>query len=30
MRLFWEHHEAHMKELAGMRGWLDKLERWFG
>jgi hypothetical protein len=27
MKLFWEHHEAEMKHLAGMREWLDKLER---
>jgi hypothetical protein len=26
MRLFWEHHEAEMEQLAGMREWLDKLE----
>jgi hypothetical protein len=27
MRLFWEHHEAEMEQLLGMREWLDKLER---
>jgi hypothetical protein len=26
-RLFWEHHEAAMEQLAGMREWLDKMER---
>jgi hypothetical protein len=26
-RLFWEHHEAEMEQFAGMREWLDKLER---
>ena len=30
MRLFWEHHEAEMEQLAGMREWLDKLERKIG
>jgi hypothetical protein len=25
MKLFWEHHEAKMKHLAGLREWLDKL-----
>ncbi len=30
MRLFWEHHEAEMKQLAGMREWLDKLKRQVG
>ena len=25
-RLFWEHHEAEMEQLAGLREWLDKLE----
>jgi hypothetical protein len=29
-RLFWEHHEAEMKQLAGMREWLDKLEKKVG
>jgi hypothetical protein len=28
--LFWEHHEAEMEHLAGMREWLDKLERKLG
>jgi hypothetical protein len=23
MRMFWEHHGAEMKQLAGMREWLD-------
>jgi hypothetical protein len=27
MRLFWKHHEAEMDHLAGMRAWMDKLER---
>ncbi len=27
MRLWWEHHEAEMEQLAGMRAWLDKLEK---
>jgi hypothetical protein len=27
MRLFWEHHEAEMEHLAGMREWLDKLKQ---
>ena len=26
-RLWWEHHEAEMEQLLGMREWLDKLER---
>jgi hypothetical protein len=26
-RLFWEHHEAEMEQLAGMREWLEKMER---
>jgi hypothetical protein len=30
MRLFWEHHEAEMEHLAGMREWLDKLKRQVG
>jgi hypothetical protein len=29
-RLWWEHHEADMEQLAGMREWLDKLERKVG
>src|SRR5215204_1936764 len=29
-RLFWEHHEAEMEQLAGMRTWLDKLEKKVG
>jgi uncharacterized membrane protein len=30
MKLFWEHHEAEMEHLAGMRERLDKLEKWVG
>ena len=30
MRLFWEHHEAEMEQLAGMREWLDKFEKRVG
>jgi hypothetical protein len=30
MRLFWEHHEAEMEQLAEMREWLDKLEKKVG
>jgi hypothetical protein len=30
MRLWWENHEAEMKQLAGMREWLDKLEQKVG
>jgi hypothetical protein len=26
-RRWWEHHEADMKQLLGMREWLDKLEK---
>ena len=29
-RLFWEHHEAEMEQLAGMREWLDRLEKKVG
>ena len=29
-RLWWEHHEAEMAQLAGMREWLDRLERKVG
>jgi hypothetical protein len=29
-RLWWEHHEAEMEQLAGMREWLDKLEKKVG
>jgi hypothetical protein len=25
--LWWEHHEAGMEQLAGLREWLDELER---
>ena len=27
IKLYWEHYEAHREELAGMREWLDKLEK---
>ena len=27
MRLFWEHHQAEMEHLAGVREWLDKLQK---
>ena len=30
MKLFWEHHEAEMEHLAGMREWLDKLQKQVG
>jgi hypothetical protein len=30
MRMFWEHHEAEMEQLAGMREWLDKFEKKVG
>ena len=30
MRLFWEHHEAEMEQLVGMREWIDKLEKKVG
>ena len=30
MRLFWEHHEAEMEQLIGMREWIDKLEKKVG
>jgi hypothetical protein len=30
MRLFWDHHEAETEQLAGMRAWLDKMERRVG
>ncbi len=26
-RLWWEHHEAEMEQLAGMREWLDRLKK---
>jgi hypothetical protein len=29
-RLFWEHHEAEMEQLLGMREWLDKFEKKVG
>ncbi len=30
MRLFWKYDEAHREELAGMREWLDKLQKLVG
>ena len=27
MRLFWEHDEAEMAQLAGMREWVDRMEK---
>ena len=30
MRMFWEHHEAKMEGLVGMRKWLDKLDSKLG
>ena len=29
-RLWWEHHEADMEQLAGLREWLDKFEKKVG
>jgi hypothetical protein len=29
-RLWWKHHEAEMEQLAGMREWLDRLEKKVG
>jgi hypothetical protein len=29
-RLWWEHHEAEMEQLGGMREWLDKLQKKVG
>jgi hypothetical protein len=29
-RLWWEHHEAEMEKLVGMREWLDKVEKEVG
>jgi hypothetical protein len=29
-RLWWEHHEAEMEQLAGMREWLDRFEKKIG
>jgi hypothetical protein len=29
-QLWWEHHEAEMEQLAGMREWLDMLEKEVG
>ena len=26
-RLWWEHHEAEMAHLAGMREWIDRMEK---
>ncbi len=30
MRLFWKYDQAHSEELAGMREWLDKLQKPMG
>jgi len=30
MRLFWEHREAEMEQLVGMREWLGRLEKKVG
>jgi hypothetical protein len=30
MRLFWEHNEAEMAQLAGMREWIDRTEKKVG
>jgi hypothetical protein len=29
-RLWWEHHEAEMEQLVGMREWIDRLEKMVG
>ena len=29
-RLLWEHHEAEMEQLVGMREWLDRFEKKVG
>jgi hypothetical protein len=29
-RLWWEHHEAEMEQLVGMREWLDRFEKKLG
>jgi hypothetical protein len=29
-RLWWEHREAEMEQLVGMREWLDKFEKRVG
>jgi len=29
-RLWWEHHEAEMEQLAGMREWLDRFDKKVG
>ena len=29
-RLWWEHHEAEMEQLIGMREWLDRVEKKVG
>jgi hypothetical protein len=29
-RLWWEHHEADMEQLAGLREWLDRFEEKVG
>jgi hypothetical protein len=30
LRLFWEHHEAEIEQLASMREWLDNLQKKVG
>ena len=30
MTLFWDHHEAEWEHLAGMREWLNKLQKMIG
>jgi hypothetical protein len=30
MKMFWQHHEAEMEHLAGMREWLDRLQKELG
>jgi hypothetical protein len=30
LRLFWEHHEAEMEQLIGMREWLGRVEKKVG
>jgi hypothetical protein len=27
MRMFWEHYEADLEQLASIREWLDKLQK---
>jgi hypothetical protein len=29
-RLWWEHHEAEVEQLIGMRAWLDKMQKKVG